>query len=235
MHESRDRGRQMITRISSRASRGKLVALSLSVGLAAAAAVLAVSALAGGSTMPTQYAPTGTHIVQPQSPASIAGLLNGAPASASSSAVTELASLSGGGSVGNVLLSQAKVLLSNNLAWGGTIYAAPSSNGEACYAIDGGPASCVAAFTQATPVAFAKFDIDGPGGIPVTIAGLAPDDVTGIDVEAGPETYHAALANNAFFFEMPSGVNAPISGLTIHYADGTSLQQPLAPLKSETG
>lgn len=225
----------MITRINSRASRGMLVALSLAVGLVAAAAVLAVSALAGGSTAPTLFVPTGTHAVQPQAAASIAGLREGSPVPVSSEAATQLTSLSGGQGVGTVQVAKARTLLTNTLSWGGTIYAAPSSTGETCYFVDGGPASCVAAFTQADPVAFTKFDRDGPGGTPVTIAGLAPDDVTGIDVEAGGATYQAALANNAFFFELPAGTNAAVSGLTIHYADGTSLQQPLAPLKSETG
>lgn len=224
----------MINKFRSRTSRRTVVGLSFMVGLLATAGVLSFSALAGGSTTQLRYAPTGTHVVKDQSGASIAGLKNAQSTPVPADIAAGLMSFSGGG-IGNVVATQAKALLPENLSWGGTVYAAPSSTGQACYFVAGGPASCVPAFTQSIPVAYAKFDRDGPGGDPVTVAGLAPDDVTAIDVEAGGTTYHAELQNNAFFFELPTGVTAAVSGLTIRYADGTSLQLPLAPLKSESG
>jgi len=215
-------------------SRASVVATSLFVGLLAAVGVVAFAPHAGGSTVQPRYAPTGTHVVTEQSGASIAGLTNAPTTTIPSSAITELASFNGG-AIGDVWTDRAKALLPEDVVWGATVYAAPSSTGQACYVVAGGPSSCVPAFTQAVPIAYAKFDRDGPGGDPVTVAGLAPDDVTAIDVEAGTSTYQAHLSNNAFFFQLPSGDTEAVTGLVVKYGDDTSLRMPLAPLKSESG
>lgn len=220
--------------LSTPKARYVILLAAIAVGASAAIAVASRPAAAGQQKIVARYLARGGHTVPTTPGASIAALAGGVSNNGSIPAFARdvLSGLSSA-STGIVDITKARVLLAQSRSWGGTIYAAPSSSGEACFFIIGGPATCADSFNQTNPVAFTKFDRDGPGGEPVVLAGLAPNDVTAIDVTAGADTYSAELKNNAFFYELPTSETSAVTGLTIHYTDGTSLVQPLAPLVSE--
>jgi hypothetical protein len=217
-------------RISRRAFRYLLLVAAI-VGLISVAAGVSLAASSGKSSRVTDLAPHGSHRVVPQQASTIAGMRRvGASVAVPAGAKRLLSELSGA-QVGVVDAAGTRVLLSEARSWGGTLYAAPSDSGRVCYLIQGGPESCVDSFTQIAPIAWTKFDRDGPGGDPVVVAGLVPDDVTALEVDTGGRSYPVDLLNNAFLAEVPNDATA--SALTIHYQDGTSIEQPLGLLHSE--
>lgn len=213
----------------------KFVLLALT-GVAAIGSAYAVrSAVAGPahSGSPIDLHARGNHVVQTERAESIRGL-NEATSAVPPKAAAILAQLSGG-PAGAVEVSHARVLLNSQHAWGGSFYAAPSSGGQVCYLIGGGPASCVSEFTQANPIAWTKFDGDGSGGNPPVVAGIVPNDVVSVSIVDGGSRYDAPLSNNAFLFEFPEGAKTTDSSIVLGYRDGTQLTQPLAVLHSEMG
>ena len=102
------------------------------------------------------------------------------------------------------------------------VYAMPVLGGQVCYYISSTVApggSCVGSFDDDVPVAVSVYS---GAGIPPTIAGLAPDDVTGVDVILKGSRTAAILRNNVVFFEAADAKRADIGGLVVHYRTGAS-------------
>lgn len=128
---------------------------------------------------------------------------------------------------------RSRLLLADVGTWHGAFYAAPTSDGNVCYVVTGGPASCATGFTQHFPVGAAIFDRDGfDGGAPAAITGLVPDEVAGVTVVVNGARHAARVANNAYFYQLPADVRGSPESLLIGYRDGTTLTMPLPSLRS---
>jgi hypothetical protein len=54
------------------------------------------------------------------------------------------------------------------------------------------------------------------------VFGLAPDDVTGVEVIVDGVAHAAIFGNNAYFYESPGNCAESVEGLIVHYADGSA-------------
>lgn len=125
---------------------------------------------------------------------------------------------------GSLVEVKSRRLLTNLGSQGVSIYAVPTSKGNVCTVFSAvyGSAGCFAQFTSETPVSYDVRDVDQVGaGLPAIVDGLAPDNVVSVDVTADGSTHSATLANNAFFYELPSPAAWP-QAITVNYRDGSS-------------
>jgi hypothetical protein len=100
-----------------------------------------------------------------------------------------------------------RILIKGSNWRNGTVYAWATESGEVCYRVADAVGSCDKGEAQTGPIAWgADYIGNTPGSIVVTtVAGLARDGVTKVDVITAGERLHAKLENNAFFARVPSG------------------------------
>jgi hypothetical protein len=102
-----------------------------------------------------------------------------------------------------------------------SLYAFPTDKGQACFLVPDGGATCVQEFTQSQPVGLIIFDRDAlDAGEPTVVAGLVPDNVTGVEVLVGGVRHLAVLANNGYLHELDAG--AWPQAIIVGYKDGTT-------------
>jgi len=119
-----------------------------------------------------------------------------------------------------------RILIKGSNWWNGTVYAWATESGEVCYRVADVVGSCDKGEAQTGPIAWgADYIGNTPGSIVVTtVAGLARDGVTKVDVITAGERLHAKLRNNAFFARVPSG-RWPIA-IVATMADGSQKRVP---------
>jgi hypothetical protein len=132
---------------------------------------------------------------------------------------------------GTPSLHSSRQLLADVGSWHGSIYAAPTERGNVCYLVTGGPETCPARFSQASPVDVMVFDRDEVGrGSPAAVAGLVPNDVAGITVVVDGVGHPARIDDNAYFYELEDATASSPESLLVRYRDGTSLTMQLPSL-----
>lgn len=121
-----------------------------------------------------------------------------------------------------------------------SVYAVPTEKGHVCNIIFVPPAAaaggCVDDFSSVSPIGWTVFDPDEvDAGSAVVVAGVAPDDVSSVGVVVDGATFEAALANNAFLYQLSTSASYP-SSIVVTYADGASrtieLQDPRAVMRA---
>lgn len=111
-------------------------------------------------------------------------------------------------------------------ASGASVYAVPTDRGHVCSVVFIPPSAaaggCVDRFSAAVPVGWTVFDSDEvDSGSAVIVAGVAPDDVSRVQVVVDGVSAEAKIANNAFVYELSKNNSYP-SEIVVTYADGTS-------------
>jgi hypothetical protein len=134
---------------------------------------------------------------------------------------------------GRIEVEKSRLLLSNLGSTHVDLYAIPSAKGLTCsfWVRKDSTAGGCGSFTPALPVGTTRFDPDGLGeGVPVSVGGLVPNNVTQVDVIVGGESYAATLTNNAYFFEAPNS-NAQPEAVRVTFDSGstTTISLPLMP------
>jgi hypothetical protein len=110
---------------------------------------------------------------------------------------------------GDLIPSKARILMSEVGSAHGTIYAIPTSKGRICSGLTGYSSGCTDGFRDESGDVTTTFG----GGI---VWGLAPNQVTAIEVVVDGVSHAARLENNAYFYE---GGNP--QQLIAHFQDGT--------------
>jgi hypothetical protein len=124
--------------------------------------------------------------------------------------------------VGEISLNAVRRLESGLGSEGVSVYALPVAAGQVCYYISSAVApggSCVGSFDDQLPVAVSVY---AGTGIPPTVAGLAPDGVTAVDVLVDGSRHPAELGNNVIFFEAVGSERTDLGGVVVHYRSGAS-------------
>jgi hypothetical protein len=110
------------------------------------------------------------------------------------------------------------------------LYAYPTTSGSVCVvATEPVPVgTCVDTFDQpTTPIAV---DVYSEVGVPPSVMGIAPNDVTGVEVVVNGVDEPATVSDNGVYYQAPAGTSADaITGVVAEYADGTSETQPFKP------
>ena len=114
-------------------------------------------------------------------------------------------------------------LMSNVGTSGFSLYAWRGEGESVCYVSTRAGGGCFAKFLGPFNVSITDFDRLGSGA-PVTVSGPVRDDVVGIDIVAGGNTYHALVRGNVAFFELPDATALPaeIEKITARLRDGTT-------------
>lgn len=132
---------------------------------------------------------------------------------------------------GRPVVTQARALLTNVGVHKATLYGVPTGKGELCaiYSVAYGAFGCVATPEPGAPIQWGVGDLDAIGsGDPPFVEGLAPSDVTAIEVLAGTASWSAKLANGAFFFQLPGADMWP-TALQVTRTDGSSDTVSISP------
>jgi hypothetical protein len=112
-----------------------------------------------------------------------------------------------------------------------SLYIVPTSKGQVCsvFSADYGTMGCFDRFTEETPISWSVADPDRLGaGIPAIVTGIVPDSVTAVDVKIDGQDAPAALANNAFFYEVPAAASWP-QAIVATFANGAIATIDVAP------
>ncbi len=135
---------------------------------------------------------------------------------------------------GRLYLDQSRLLLADMGSTRVSLYAFPSEKGGICAVFDRWGGGCLGTppFTRERPVSVDRVDPDGLGrGTPLTVSGLAPNNVVAVEVLVRETAYAATLRNNAFFFEMPSTSVQP-DALRVTFRGGLTTTVALPPIPS---
>jgi hypothetical protein len=116
--------------------------------------------------------------------------------------------LGGANAIGVVAWAKSRRLMGGT-GGAGDFYAVPTEGGKVCYTISLGPAGCHDSFATG-PLAWGEYDPDALGsGVPISVYGLARDDVVGVDVVVDGKRQRARLARNAFFYTLNDAAAHP--------------------------
>lgn len=157
------------------------------------------------------------------------------PATAIPSSVSaELAALVAGAppqaDLGKLLLDRGHMLLSNLGPEGRTIYAYPTDNGQVCYDISGLGEGCMRAFIVGEPVAVGGGQYSDPpqSGKPAEFAGLAEDNVTGVQIVVNGTPHDTVLGNDAWYYRFPDNETPgwAATALIVTLEDGSTVTVP---------
>jgi hypothetical protein len=123
-------------------------------------------------------------------------------------------------------LDAARLLLSGIGPSRARIYAVPTRRGAVCHVILAPPTEaaggCAADFTSKSPVGLTVFDPDATdAGKPVIVGGVAPDDVTSVQVVVGGRRHRAVLERNAYLYQLATSRSYP-RAIVVGYARGTT-------------
>lgn len=113
---------------------------------------------------------------------------------------------------GRLYLDRSRLLLADIGSARVSLYAFPSERGGICAVFDRWGGGCLGSppFTHERPISIDRVDLDGLGrGVPMSVSGLAPNNVVGVEVLVDGEVYAATLRSNAYFFEMPTAEVQP--------------------------
>lgn len=134
---------------------------------------------------------------------------------------------------GAMRLAEGRLLLSGLGTTNARLYAMPTTKGRVCYVLTGGPASCAGAFAADRPVGIVRFDPDAlDSGLPMSVFGLTANNVRAVDIVVAGVTYRAQLANNAYFFEVPTAGSQPES-LRVTFRSGKTTVLSLGEIRDE--
>lgn len=115
--------------------------------------------------------------------------------------------------MGSVILNESR--LAFRIGAGG-FYIAPTSNDWVCYVLARGTARCVSRLNHGI-VAVASLNAAGE-----FIHGLASDDVIGVKVAIGEQSYEVEVKNNGFARQLPSGrLGHGVESVIVLYRDGS--------------
>ncbi len=206
-------------------------AAAMVAGLLAAAAVSAIAATQQSST-----SSIARHATTPSASSAVSVFDSARAATPSVSADDALTSLTrdNGLVTSDVLpgaadLSRATVLMSGLASESWSVVAAPTSKGEVCDVVLDGRGTarlggCAATLSPTEPISYSM----GYGfGEPTFIAGLVSDDVVGVSVTIGGDSFKATVKNNGIFYELPKGAGS-ISAIDVELADGSSVSVPVS-------
>jgi hypothetical protein len=123
---------------------------------------------------------------------------------------------------GKAHLSDSRLLLSDLGSDNAGFWAYPTGKGWVCQVVSfaGGCVDDFSHFEGRVSVGVAQ----AQSGDPVSVFGLAPNDVTGVEVVLDGVAHPAMFGNNAYFYESPGPGNCgeSVEGLIVHYADGSA-------------
>lgn len=196
-------------------------------GLAAAGAFnQSASGLSAGGPLPVQATPAAQ---------AMAKVFAAPPATAIPSSVdSEITSLVAGAptqdALGQVLLDQGRVLLSNLGPDGRAIYAYPTDNGQVCAVMTGLGEGCTRAFLVGEPVTVSGGSYSDPpqSGPPAEFAGLTQDNVTGVQIVINGTAHDTVFGNDAWYYRFPDNQTSATAAtaLLVTLEDGSTVAVP---------
>lgn len=188
-------------------NRFRILAGSAIAGLALASVVMLSGAFAGGS---------------PGAAEQLADMF-ATPSSAQIPAdVRAMAALPSPDQNGVAIMSKIRPVRDDLGPAGSTIYAFPTTKGQVCFVLTGGPASCMPRFDHGSNGAsYLSFN---QAGAPLTVFGLTAPDVVGVDVVVAGTSHPATLGGRAYYYRATdmSVAYTDITALVIRFRDGTS-------------
>lgn len=203
-------------------TRLRLIALAITLGLTVGASVGIVSSQAQRAVTPSTAADA---LGALSSPRLATDVMPTAVASPAEDTVRRAG-------IGAPQLSETRALLAGVGSARATVYVFPTSTGHACFVATNGPAECVRALNDTQPIASIVFDPDKLGaGIPVSVVGLASDNVARVTITVNDTPYAATLRRNAFYFEASDPTLSPsaVQAIRVELKDGSAHTETLAP------
>lgn len=123
---------------------------------------------------------------------------------------------------GRALSGEARDLLSGLGTADDTITAYPTSSGAVCYMIEGA-GSCANLETWPWDTVGFTYSVFSTQAGGVRVFGIASDKVTSVSVVVGGVSNPATLQNNAFYYQLPSGVDeGDVQQIVATWTDGSS-------------
>lgn len=213
------------------------VALGTGLGFAVLAAVGSGLAAAGVFSSGAAPGPPPVSFESTSASQAMAGALAQASATSIPSAVSdEAAALNTGAPAGtpdmpgDVLVDQGRLLLSGLGPDNRSIYVFPTAKGGVCFVITGLSSGCKLAFPVGQPATIDGSVLYFPSdsGPPAELAGLAKDDVTGVQVVVDGTPHDAVFGNDAWYYRFPDNQTPATAAteLIVTLKDGSSTTVP---------
>ncbi len=133
-------------------------------------------------------------------------------------------------SMGGAVEAKARLVRPDLPGSHGRIYAFPTTKGDVCFVVTEGtdPGACVDRFSRSSSGSPVGVVVYWTRGMPLTVAGIAPPGVVGVDAVIDGQTYQASLVKSGFYVRSPDLTGtAKVTAVIVHYRDGTTLTRPV--------